>query len=78
MDLVELVDLVIFDDFWGDYFGRFFGRFILGIFIGFFGRLFCNFLCDFLGNFWEVFAHPLGQIIFDGFDMDIFKIVLTQ
>ena len=78
MDLVELIDSVIFDDFWGDYFGRFFGRFILGIFIGFFGRLFCNFLCDFLGNFWEVFAHPLGQNFFDGFDMDIFKIVLTQ
>ena len=82
MDLVELVDLVIFGDFWGDFFGRIFGRFFLGIVLGFFGRFFCNSLVDFLGSFsedlWAIFVQPLGQILLNAFEMDIFKIVLTQ
>jgi hypothetical protein len=78
MDLVKLVDLGIFDDFGGDFFRRFFARFILGIFVGIFGRLIFNSLCDCLGNFWEIFAHNLGQIFFDAFEMNILKIFLTQ
>ena len=82
MDLVELVDLAIFDDFWSEFFGRFFGRFFLGIVLGIIGRFFCNSLVDFLGSFfedlWAIFVQPLGQIFFNAFEMDIFKIVLTQ
>ena len=82
MDLVDLVDLVIFGGFWGDFLGRFFGRFFLGIVLGFFGRFFCNSLVDFLGSFfenlWAIFVQPLGQIFLNAFEMDIFKIVLTQ
>ena len=82
MDLVELIDLVIFDDFWSDIFGRFFGRFFLGIFLGIFGRFFCNSLVYFLGSFlehlWAIFVQLLGQVFWDAFEMDIFRIVLTQ